>query len=95
MGRDHRESPDRAWLGYILLGVYLAVMAWAGFKWITDRFDRVERAARDKGTTSTIGVVPGPFSEEAMRERRRASTREFAEDLRAEGLVLAEAAKGE
>lgn len=68
-------------IGLVALGAYLAVMGWIGYRWVDNRLDRIERAAR------TFPSVEPPKSLEDMR---RESTREFIALLREEGLVVSE-----
>jgi hypothetical protein len=69
-------------IGYVALGVYGAVVAFAAYKWVDNRLSQVERAAR------SFPTVEPPKS---LDDMRRESAREFIALLREEGLVVAEA----
>lgn len=73
----------------VLLGIYLGVLG--GFLWkkYNDRLSGIE--GRLPAQTFPAFKL-SPEREEQMREASREGVRRFAEDLRAEGLVISEAA---
>jgi hypothetical protein len=93
--RDRRDGGANGAqaLGYVLVGIYVGIVGVLLFKWVGDRFDRIERAASRGPNTRPIGVFPEKGSEldETLRDMRREHVREFATDLREEGLVVTEA----
>lgn len=74
-------SADKT-IGYIGLGVIGTIYCIVAYKWVDDRLNRVERAAR------SFPTVEPPKS---LDDMRRESAREFIALLREEGLVIAEA----
>lgn len=69
-------------VGYMVLGAYLAVLFYCGYKWIDNRLNQIQLAAR------TFPSVEPPKS---LSDLRRESAKEFIATLREEGLIVTEA----
>lgn len=73
---------DKA-VGFVCLGIVGTIYMYVAFKWVDDRLNRIERAAR------SFPTVEPPKS---LDDMRRESAREFVALLREEGLTVTEAA---